>query len=191
VTKRRAAAVWLVTSFLLLLGAVRVPLGAAPAPSSKAARKKSSGTNKAAPVKSNRSRSVAKANSSKRTVGKRGGRRRGTPSDHYTVIGQQRPAPERVMEIERALVQRGLLTGEPDGTWDDTTTDALRRFQQQSNLKADGKLSAHSLVALGLGPRRGGPPPAVNPQPPPAPAASPAVSAPPPAPPETKEQPQR
>jgi peptidoglycan hydrolase-like protein with peptidoglycan-binding domain len=63
------------------------------------------------------------------------------------------PTPERYREIQEALVAKGYL-GAAGGAWNQESTDALRRFQQDQNLKADGKLDALTLIALGLGPRR-------------------------------------
>ena len=40
------------------------------------------------------------------------------------------------------------------GVLDPSSTEALRRFQQDQNLEASGKLDSLSLIALGLGPKR-------------------------------------
>jgi peptidoglycan hydrolase-like protein with peptidoglycan-binding domain len=64
------------------------------------------------------------------------------------------PTPERYKEIQTSLVQKGYLAGEPSGTWDADSIAAMKRFQKDQNLEADGKLSALSLIALGLGPKR-------------------------------------
>ena len=80
--------------------------------------------------------------------------------------GQQAPTQERYTEIQQALSVRGYLADPPDGKWDAKSADALRRFQQDQNLHADGKLNSLSLIALGLGPRRGAM--ASSPPPPPA-----------------------
>ena len=64
------------------------------------------------------------------------------------------PTPERTKEIQSALAQRGYLNSEASGTWDTESTDAMKRFQKDQNLDADGKLSSLSLIALGLGPKR-------------------------------------
>jgi hypothetical protein len=37
--------------------------------------------------------------------------------------------------------------------WDQNSADALRRFQQDQNLQASGKLDSLSIIALGLGPK--------------------------------------
>jgi peptidoglycan hydrolase-like protein with peptidoglycan-binding domain len=64
------------------------------------------------------------------------------------------PAPERYKEIQEALADKGYFHGPVDGTWGADSTDAMKRFQTEQNLSADGKISALSLIALGLGPRR-------------------------------------
>ena len=64
------------------------------------------------------------------------------------------PTPERTKEIQSALAQKGYLSGEPSGTWDADSTAAMKRFQKDQNLDADGKFNSLSLIALGLGPKR-------------------------------------
>jgi peptidoglycan hydrolase-like protein with peptidoglycan-binding domain len=70
-----------------------------------------------------------------------------------TRYAQQHPTTERYVEIQRALVERGYLH-DATGVWGDESTTALRTFQQDQGLRADGKLSALALTAMGLGPRR-------------------------------------
>jgi murein L,D-transpeptidase YcbB/YkuD len=69
-------------------------------------------------------------------------------------ISQQQPAPDRYREIQEALAERGYFRGTADGTWGADSIDALKRFQTDQNLDADGKIGALSLIALGLGPKR-------------------------------------
>lgn len=64
------------------------------------------------------------------------------------------PTPERYREIQNALAARGYLAPEAaTGTWDQTSTDALKRFQAEQNLESTGKINSLSLIALGLGPK--------------------------------------
>lgn len=138
----------LIAASFILVGAAALGSLAAPAVSKKGAPPR-------AAAKSGVKRGTGKpAAANKRTVGKRIVRRR--VSDHYSYVGQQRPAPERIQEIERALAGKGYLAGEPDVNWDQASMDALRRFQQSQNLYADGRLSSMSLIALGLGSRQNG-----------------------------------
>jgi len=67
---------------------------------------------------------------------------------------QQAPTADRYKEIQQALVDKGYLHSEATGTWDADSAAALKRFQADQNLTADGKLSSLSLIALGLGPKR-------------------------------------
>jgi murein L,D-transpeptidase YcbB/YkuD len=70
-------------------------------------------------------------------------------------IAQQQPTVDRYREIQQALADKGYFSGTPDGNWGPESTEALKRFQREQNLEADGKIGALSLMALGLGPRRG------------------------------------
>jgi len=103
---------------------------------------------------------------------------RRTPSvrsrNHYTRVGQQKPSTERILEIQRALRASGYEPG-AEGVWDDRTTDALKRFQRDQSLASDGRLSSLTLIALGLGPRRGATPPATRPHLPPTVASASSV----------------
>jgi len=67
--------------------------------------------------------------------------------------GQTAPTPDRYKEIQGALAQKGYLHGEATGVWNQDSTDALRRFQQDQNLQASGKLDSLSIIVLGLGPK--------------------------------------
>jgi hypothetical protein len=70
------------------------------------------------------------------------------------------PAPERYREIQEALVAKGYLSPESaKGTWDQASVDALKRFQTEQNIDSTGKINSLSLIALGLGPKHGTPPP--------------------------------
>ncbi len=60
--------------------------------------------------------------------------------------------PQRVEEIQRALVQGGYLNQEPTGKWDVATRAAMRRFQTDNGFPATGMPEAKSLMKLGLGP---------------------------------------
>lgn len=67
---------------------------------------------------------------------------------------QQQPSADRYKEIQQALADKGYFQGPVDGAWSGGSTDALKRFQKDQNLDADGKIGALSLIALGLGPKR-------------------------------------
>ena len=65
--------------------------------------------------------------------------------------GQQAPTPDRISEIQQALAKNGSYNGTPNGKWDDSTQEALRKFQEAHGLNPTGKLDARSLQQLGLG----------------------------------------
>ena len=65
------------------------------------------------------------------------------------------PTPERYREIQNALAAKGYLKAEDaDGTWNQASIAALKKFQSDQNLDASGKINSLSLIALGLGPKR-------------------------------------
>jgi len=68
---------------------------------------------------------------------------------------QMVPAPDRYKEIQEALAAKGYFQNTPDGTWGPDSVEALKRFQTDQKLENDGKLGSLSLLALGLGPKRG------------------------------------
>ena len=67
---------------------------------------------------------------------------------------QLAPTKERYQQIQQALASKGYFAGESNGQWGPDSADALKRFQTDQNLTPDGKLTALSLIALGLGPKR-------------------------------------
>ncbi len=87
------------------------------------------------------------------TTGTQASRRRRAAVPSWRA-SQQQPSTERVREIQSALINRGYMQGEADGNWGASTSDALKKFQQDQNITADGRLSSLSLIALGLGPKR-------------------------------------
>jgi hypothetical protein len=56
----------------------------------------------------------------------------------------------RVLEIQQALASKGFFQGEPTGVYDESTIDAMRRFQLKENIPATGYPTAHALRRLGL-----------------------------------------
>jgi len=64
---------------------------------------------------------------------------------------QLAPSNDRYREIQEALVAKGYLATPPTGQWDQYSQDAMRRFQADQKLDSTGKLTARSIIALGLG----------------------------------------
>jgi hypothetical protein len=71
-------------------------------------------------------------------------------------VVQQHPDTERLVQIQRALAEKGYFKGEPNGAWDADSVAALKQFQTERNLPPDGKITALSLIGLGLGPKHEG-----------------------------------
>ncbi len=63
-----------------------------------------------------------------------------------------RPQPQRIIEIQQALINAAELHQEPTGTWDEQTREAMRRYQKSNGVPATGLPDAKSLMKLGLGP---------------------------------------
>ena len=126
-----------------------------PKPKSVASGKKTTTSTSRRAASSKKTTSAARkstTSSKKKTTSSK--RRRSRSSRGYRA-GQQQPTKERLAEIQRALQERGYLTeAQVTGNWDAASIEALKRFQGDENIKADGKISALSLIALGLGPKR-------------------------------------
>lgn len=109
-----------------------------------------SATNKSAATASSHpasSHSAAGHTTSKKTSSSKRSRRQ---------PGQKAPTSDRVSEIQSALAKNGSFAGEPNGKWDDSTSEAMRKFQASHGLNPTGKLDALTLQKLGLGSQTAG-----------------------------------
>jgi hypothetical protein len=70
--------------------------------------------------------------------------------------GQQKPDGERTREIQEALVRQNYLHGTPSGVWDQTTRNAMARFQEDHGWQTKMVPDSRALIALGLGPSHDG-----------------------------------
>ena len=66
--------------------------------------------------------------------------------------GQRGIDQERTREIQSALIQQHYLSGEPTGVWDQTTKDALTKFQADNGWQTKLTPDSRALIKLGLGP---------------------------------------
>jgi peptidoglycan L-alanyl-D-glutamate endopeptidase CwlK len=74
------------------------------------------------------------------------------PSDTEPVANvtlKEGQASLEVLELQKILVSKGLLSGQPDGDFGPKTKVALTAFQQQAGLVADGVAGPMTLKALG------------------------------------------
>jgi hypothetical protein len=67
------------------------------------------------------------------------------------------PTADRYKEIQGALAAKGYLKSEPNGVWGAESVDAMKRFQADQKQDPTGKLTAVSLIGLGLGPKTASP----------------------------------
>ncbi len=67
--------------------------------------------------------------------------------------GQQAIDPERVTQIQQALVREHYLTGDDaTGRWDETTMSAMQKFQADQGWQTKLMPDSRALKKLGLGP---------------------------------------
>ena len=103
-----------------------------------------------AETSSSKKKSTSKSSSRKKTSSSKKASARTTWRS-----AQRTPTPQRYKEIQQALAEKGYLqSSAPNGVWDATSVEALKRFQSDQNLEASGKIDSLSLIALGLGPKR-------------------------------------
>jgi peptidoglycan hydrolase-like protein with peptidoglycan-binding domain len=102
-----------------------------------------------APHKKTSSSSATKKSSSgtKRTANST----KGSKGRSKKVKGQAAPAPERITEVQEALARNGAYEGIPSGKWDDSSAEAMKKFQSAHGLTPTGKFDARTLQKLGLG----------------------------------------
>jgi peptidoglycan hydrolase-like protein with peptidoglycan-binding domain len=67
------------------------------------------------------------------------------------VRGQQAIEPERVTQIQQALIREHYFTGDADGKWDATTVAAMQKYQADHGWQTKLMPDSRALVKLGLG----------------------------------------
>jgi peptidoglycan hydrolase-like protein with peptidoglycan-binding domain len=73
------------------------------------------------------------------------------PLDGWQRLARLRLQPERVQEIQQALIREGYLREDANGQWDSQTHDAMLHYQTDHGFPATGLPEAKSLMKLGLG----------------------------------------
>lgn len=87
------------------------------------------------------------------TSGQQTHRSRSVTGKHYhRARGQQGIEPDRVMQIQKALIREHYLTGEPTGKWDSTTVAAMQKYQSDQGWQTRLMPDSRALKKLGLGP---------------------------------------
>ncbi len=66
--------------------------------------------------------------------------------------GQQAIQPERVTQIQQALIREHYFTGEANGNWDAATIAAMQKYQADQGWQTKIMPDSRALLKLGLGP---------------------------------------
>ena len=66
--------------------------------------------------------------------------------------GQQASEPERVTQIQQALIREHYLTAEANGKWDAATIAAMQKYQADNGWQTKLMPDSRALMKLGLGP---------------------------------------
>jgi peptidoglycan hydrolase-like protein with peptidoglycan-binding domain len=82
--------------------------------------------------------------------------RKGKSTKSRRQTGQKAPTAQRISEIQQALAKNGAYAGTPNGKWDASTVEAMKKFQGAHGLNPSGKLDAKTLQQLGLGSQTAG-----------------------------------
>jgi peptidoglycan hydrolase-like protein with peptidoglycan-binding domain len=137
-------------------GTWSLPALAAPAQTATAHKKSSSTTAHSSSGSSTASSKKATVSTSKKTATSAKSSHSKASRKSKRVRGQEAPTPERINEIQEALASKGAFAGTPTGKWDDSTVDAMKKFQSSHGLDPTGKLDALTLQKLGLGSQTSG-----------------------------------
>ena len=70
--------------------------------------------------------------------------------------GQRGIDSERTRKIQEALIREHYLSGEPTGQWDQSTKDALTKYQEANGWQTKSLPDSRALIKLGLGPDKKG-----------------------------------
>ncbi len=71
-----------------------------------------------------------------------------------TARGQQKIEPERAQSIQEALIREHYMSGEPTGTWNQESEEAMRRYQADHGWQSKQVPDSRALINLGLGPSK-------------------------------------
>jgi hypothetical protein len=89
---------------------------------------------------------AAHSNKAKHATSHKGSKRK------TTARGQQKIEPERAQAIQEALIREHYLSGEAAGTWNQSSEEAMRRYQADHGWQSKTVPDSRALISLGLGP---------------------------------------
>jgi peptidoglycan hydrolase-like protein with peptidoglycan-binding domain len=104
----------------------------------------------AVPVRTTHAGSSAAHSASHVRAGRRSTKTVAAAKSHK-VHGQQAIAPERVTEIQQALIREHYLSSPANGEWDDTTVAAMQKYQSDQGWQTRLMPDSRALKKLGLG----------------------------------------
>src|SRR6187551_2338269 len=87
------------------------------------------------------------SSSSKKSASTKGKTGKKSRTANRSAPRQSGPTPDRYMQIQQALADKGFFTGSVNGVWGPDSVVALKQFQESQNLTVDGKLGSLSLIA--------------------------------------------
>jgi hypothetical protein len=96
----------------------------------------------------------AKTSSPTHSSSKRTSRYSSRKKKSSRVRGQQKIDSERAEAIQEALIREHYLNGEPTGTWNQASEDAMRRYQADNGWQSKTVPDSRALIKLGLGPSK-------------------------------------
>jgi peptidoglycan hydrolase-like protein with peptidoglycan-binding domain len=143
---------------ILALSAALALFAETPAQKGKTAAASKKASAKKSTAKSSKSAGKTTASAKKSSSSKSGPSKQTSSkqvASRYRRSAQKEPAPDRYKEIQQSLADKGYFGGPVNGAWGPDSVEALKRFQRDQNIGDDGKLGSLSLIALGLGPKRG------------------------------------
>jgi len=73
-------------------------------------------------------------------------------SRSHRLHGQQSIDPDRVVQIQQALIRERYLTGPATGEWDETTKAAMQKYQADQGWQTKLMPDSRAIEKLGLGP---------------------------------------
>jgi peptidoglycan hydrolase-like protein with peptidoglycan-binding domain len=82
----------------------------------------------------------------------RHGRHARRKSTNWKKHGQQHIASDRAREIQEALIRQQYLRGPATGNWDESSREAMIRYQHDHGWQSKSVPDARALIELGLGP---------------------------------------
>lgn len=127
---------------VLLVYAFALPASARDA--STAAKKTTSSTASSKSQTSASKRSVSSRSAHTRSSSKRRRKSR--------VRGQQKIDSQRAQAIQQALIREHYLSGSATGKWDQSSEEAMRRYQRENGWQDKTVPDSRALIKLGLGP---------------------------------------